>query len=152
MTTAPAVAANKTPIVLLANTLRKQAPSYHLRFRFHDGEITLTRGLYDLLAFDDNKPRRMALIIIEEKYYVTRIDDANGLNVRPTVEAKFGVTTAAATNKAIARLFAQRLHQTGQKGMTIPVATFEVTAKELNLDLDQFSYPLYRLAVDQLKN
>lgn len=152
MNTAPAAMATKTPIVLLANTLRKQAPSFHLRFRFHDGEITLTRGLYDLLAFDDDKPRRMALIIVEDKYYVARINDLNGLNVRPTVEPKFGVTTAAATNKAIARLFAQRLHQTDKKGMTIPVATFEVTAKELNLDPDQFTYPLYRLAVDQLKN
>lgn len=151
MSTAPAAIASKTPVVLLANTLPKQPPSYHLRFRFHDGEVTLTRGLFDLLAFDE-KPKRAALIIVGEKYFITRCDDMAGLNVRPALDSKFGIVSAAFTNKPICRMFAERLGQQAQRGMTIPVATFRVTAAELDLDPDQFTYPLYRLAVDQLSN
>jgi hypothetical protein len=130
-----------------ADSLPKRNAKYFLNFRMNDGEVYLTKGLYDLLNIG-GATLRVALFKHKGSFYIFQTSAKNALLIRELKDPKFGVTGAAMCSRQLCDGL-RKVWTCGSKDVVkVPVMTFCVSAVELGLDPRDYPSPFYRLDMD----
>lgn len=135
-----------SPVVFSVKSNPRVPVKHQLTFLFNAGQVSLSKGVIELLGAEDS--RRITFVNYRGNAYVTRSDNPEHFWLNLRSREASGIYSGYIQKKQFVQASLRQLGYGIDDEVSFPVAPHQVKSSELNLDPEQFPYPLYRICAD----